>query len=346
MVDAMTPRERVIRAVTFGTPDRIPLKHNITGAAVIKHGRALLDILDRYPDDYGTDTSFAKLMEQRQAAGSRLDKDEERTDEWGCVWRVRQDGMMGQVVRHPLADWRALAAYKLPPAPEPTPDVVEKKRQQLSERMKTYYTYGGGAWIWERMQLLRGDVDIMIDLMDRRPEVGELADLLFDHAKRAMTPGLLAGCDGVDIGDDWGNQEQLRINPRLWREFFKPRYRKLFAFLHGHNAHIRFHSCGHILEILPDLIEVGADIINIQSSCMPMDDLARACRGKVCLEVDIDRQYEMPYGAPADVRRRAKTCFDTLASPEGGFIWLTEIGPDVPLKNVEAYYQVCRELSG
>ena len=100
----MIPRERVIKAVTFGTPDRAPLKHNITGSAVLKHGEALLKILERYPDDFGTDTSFPGLMQRRAQQGGQLDKDEEETDEWGCVWRSRQDGILGQVVRHPLAD--------------------------------------------------------------------------------------------------------------------------------------------------------------------------------------------------------------------------------------------------
>jgi len=212
--------------------------------------------------------------------------------------------------------------------------------------MQTWYTFGAGAWVWERMQLLRGDVDVMIDLAEGNPKAAELADLLFGHAKRALESALLAGCDAVDIGDDWGNQEQLRISPKLWREFFRPRYEQLFRFVHDHDAHVRFHSCGHILEIIPDLIEVGVDILNIQSSCMPLDELVHVARGKVCLEVDIDRQYEMPHGTPDDVRRRAKACFDALTLPEGGFVWLTEIGPDVPLANVEALYEVCRELGG
>lgn len=342
----MTPRERVIKTVTFGTPDRAPLKHNVTGAAVLRHGEALLQILRRFPDDFGTDTSYPDLMRKRAEAGGRLDKNEETCDEWGCVWRARQDGVMGQVIRHPLADWKALDSYRFPPAPEATPAAVEQRRRGLSERMKTWYSYGGGCWIWERMQLLRGDVDIMMDLMDRCPEVIRLTDRLFDYAERIMKPGLLAGCDAVDIGDDWGNQAQLRIPPGLWREIFRPRYERLFRFVHDHDAHVRFHSCGHILEILPDLIAVGADIVNIQSSCMPLDALARACRGKVCLEVDIDRQYQMPHGTPEEVRRRARECWEALATPEGGFIWLTEIGPDVPLDNVAAYYEACRELSG
>ncbi len=334
-----------MRAVTYGTPDRIPMRHNVSGAAVIKHGEELLDILSRFPDDFGTDTSHADAMRRRAQGGADITNDASTTDEYGCVWRVRQDGMMGQVLHHPLADWAALDAYELPPVPDATPEVVEENRQVLSERMKTYYAFGGSCWIWERMQLLRGDEAIMIDLMEERPEVEELADRLFDYAARVFKPGLLAGCDAIDIGDDWGDQQRLRINPRIWRRIFGPRYERLFDFVHQHGAHVRFHSCGHVLEILPDLIDAGADIINIQSSCMPLEDLRRTCLGKVCLEVDIGRQYEMPTGTPDEVRARAAACRDALASPEGGFIWLTEIGPDVPLANVEAYYEATQALS-
>lgn len=339
----MTPRERVIRAVTFGTPDRIAMRHNVTGAAVLRHGQALLDVLARFPDDFGSDTSYEALMSQRAEAGPALDDDVEQTDEWGCVWRVRQRGMMGQVVKHPLADWKAFESYELPPVPPVTDELIEEKRQAFSDRMENWYTFGAGCWLWERMQLLRGDVAILMDLADGRPEVAELADRLFDYARRVFEPALRAGCDAVDIGDDWGNQEQLRINPRLWRSVFRPRYQSLFQYVHDHGAHVRFHSCGYVLDIVPDLIDIGADIINVQSSCMPLDQLARAARGKVCLEVDIDRQYEMPHGTPADVRRRVRACYEALATPEGGVIWLTEIGPDVPLENVAALYEAYRE---
>ena len=342
----MTPRERVIKAVTFGSPDRVPMRHNITGSAVIKHGDVLLNILNRYPDDFGTDTSFPDQMRRRTELGQDLHKDQEHTDEWGCVWRVRQDGIMGQVIQHPLADWKALSHYQFPPTPEPTPELIADKRRAFDERKKRWYTFGAGCWLWERMQLLRGDADLMMDLMDGRPEAAELADRLFNYARCVFEPALAAGCDAVDIGDDWGDQKQLRIPPDIWRSFFRPRYQRLFQFVHDHEAHVRFHSCGHILEILPDLIEIGADIINVQSSCMPLDEVAAAARGRVCLEVDIDRQYEMPHGTPDDVRRRAQDCYAALAVPEGGYIWLTEIGPDVPLENVDAYYAACRELSG
>jgi hypothetical protein len=342
----MTPRERVLRAVTFGTPDRVPLKHNLTGSAVLRHGEALLEILARYPDDYGTDTTFPDLMARRAERGGRIETDEERTDEWGCTWRHRQDGIFGMVTCRPLEDWSALDGYTPPPVPECTPELVAQRRRAFDERRKTWYTYGAGCMIWERMQFLRGDASILMDLADGRPEVERLADMLFDYARRLFEPSLLAGCDGVDVGDDWGNQAQLRIRPESWRRVFRPRYRELFQFVHQHRAHVRFHTCGHVLEILPELIEVGVDVLNIQSSCMPLDELARLARGKVCLEVDIDRQYEMPHGTPADVRRRTKECFDALALPAGAFIWLTEIGPDVPLENVAAYYEACRELGG
>lgn len=340
----MTARERVLRAITFAGPDRAPLRHNVTGAAVIKHGERLLDILAQYPDDYGTVTTFPTFMERRRERRGRVETDEQTTDAWGCVWRHRQDGLFGMCIGRPLEDWAALDAYDPPPLPPCTPELVEERRRLFAEKKQKWYVSGGGCMIWERMQLLRGDANLMMDLVDRRPEVERLADMLFDWARRLFEPSLLAGCDGVEVGDDWGNQSRLRIRPEVWRCVFKPRYQDLFRFVHNHDALVRFHSCGHVLEILPDLVEIGVDVLNIQSSCMPLPELARLTRGKLCLEVDIDRQYEMPYGTPADVRRRAEACFEALWRPEGGFVWLTEIGPDVPLENVAAYYEACREL--
>jgi len=339
-------RQRVFRAVHFQHPDRPPMRHNITGAAVVRYGQALLDILEEFPDDFGTDTTFPQWMELHRQRAGRLDIDEETVDEWGCRWRHRRDGMFGMVVERPLETWSALETYRLPPVPSHEQDTIARLRRELAERRNRWFTFGAGCMIWERMQFLRGDANILMDIAEGRPEVERLADMVFDYARRLFEASLETGVDCVAVGDDWGNQDQLRIRPEQWRRIFKPRYRELFQVVHERGGLVRFHSCGYILDIIPDLIEIGVDILNVQSSCMPLQDLAEAARGRVCLEVDIDRQYQMPHGTPDDVRRRAEACYQVLALPEGGFIWLTEIGPDVPLENVRAYYEAACQLNG
>ncbi len=100
------------------------------------------------------------------------------------------------------------------------------------------------------------------------------------------------------------------------------------------------HTDGHILEIIPDLIEVGVNVLNPQSRANGLDHLRRACKGKVCVDLDLDRQL-FPFGSPREIDAHVREAVEKLGSPEGG-LWLkAEIGFDVPLENIQA---ICAAL--
>ncbi len=100
------------------------------------------------------------------------------------------------------------------------------------------------------------------------------------------------------------------------------------------------HTDGHIVEIIPDLIDVGVSVLNPQSRANGLDALGRACRGKVCVDLDLDRQL-FPFGTPQEIEGHVREAVETLGSPQGG-LWLkAEIGDDVPLENIQA---ICMAL--
>jgi hypothetical protein len=100
------------------------------------------------------------------------------------------------------------------------------------------------------------------------------------------------------------------------------------------------HSDGHIAEIVPDLVDCGVNVINPQVRANGLEALAEACRGKVCVDLDLDRQL-FPFCTPQDIDDHVRQAVKALGSPEGG-LWLkAEIGFDVPLENVEA---ICMAL--
>ncbi len=88
--------------------------------------------------------------------------------------------------------------------------------------------------------------------------------------------------------------------------------------------------------IIPDLIELGADVLNPQCNCMPRERLGSLIAGKVCLLGDLDRQWTLPRGTPQDVRRAVREDVDTYGRYQGGLVARGEIAGDVPLENVEA----------
>ncbi len=99
-----------------------------------------------------------------------------------------------------------------------------------------------------------------------------------------------------------------------------------------------------IMEIVPDLVEIGLNVINPQFSCMDLKELGKITNHKLCISTDVDRQQVLPFGTPEEVREYVRNVFELLARPEGGLIWRGEVGPDVPLENVEAMLKAFYEF--
>jgi uroporphyrinogen decarboxylase len=150
--------------------------------------------------------------------------------------------------------------------------------------------------------------------------------------------------------DDLGSQQGLLISPEMYREFIKPRQKKLFDFIKrkAPGVKILFHSCGSVYEIIPDLIEVGADILNpVQVTAASMDSLK--LKKEFGSEITfwgggVDTQEILPRGTAQQVRDEVKRRIDDLA-PGGGFVFATvhNIQEDVPIENIIALLETLRE---
>jgi uroporphyrinogen decarboxylase len=156
--------------------------------------------------------------------------------------------------------------------------------------------------------------------------------------------------DIVQEGDDYGGQDDLLLRPESWRELFKPRLRQLLATIRAGAPHAKlfFHSCGSILSIIPDLIEVGVDILNpVQVAAAGMDSAAlKAEFGDelVFWGGGVDTQHVLPTGTPQQVADEVRRRVEDLA-PGGGFVFNTvhNIQADVPPENLLAMRQALEE---
>jgi hypothetical protein len=104
------------------------------------------------------------------------------------------------------------------------------------------------------------------------------------------------------------------------------------------------HTDGHIWEIIPDLIDCGVSVINPQVGANGLDNLAAVCKGKVCVDIDLNRQM-FPFWKPADIDAHVREAVETLGSPEGGLWIKAEIGDDVPLENIKAICDALEKYS-
>jgi uroporphyrinogen decarboxylase len=96
------------------------------------------------------------------------------------------------------------------------------------------------------------------------------------------------------------------------------------------------HSDGYIMDILDILNRYGVDIINAQDLCNGIDNLARELKGKVCLDLDIDRQSVIPFGTPKDIDDLIREEVMKLGSKNGGLMFTCGIYPPTPLENIDA----------
>jgi uroporphyrinogen-III decarboxylase len=151
--------------------------------------------------------------------------------------------------------------------------------------------------------------------------------------------------DGLHFADDWGGQQTLLIHPQTWRRIFKPRYAEMFKRTHDAGMDVWYHTDGRINDIFGDLIEIGVNVINCQVAVVGHDWVAANVRGKVAFRTDIDRQKVLPFVSPTQVKEEVQRTFEACSTPAGGLIACGEVGPDVPLQNIQAMYDAFREYS-
>lgn len=336
----MTKRERILRCFEFRSPDRMPIEVAYYPGAVIKYGQKLYDLLSRYPNDFGPEVFDPYQGETRELDTEFHYSD---TDPWGVEWEGRYEGIHGVTIGHPLADLSRLETYKAPPASVPHGDGFDQCKASVEEAKRTGSAVAGwgGPWVgglnlFERMQWLRGMEDLLCDFAVGAPELDTIADTIVEANLKEIAYGGEAGVDVMGFADDWGTQERLLISPEKWRSFFKPRYKRMFDACHSYGAKVSFHSDGQILSIVPDLIEVGVDIMRPQFSCLDIRELASMTKGRITMVMDPDRQRILPFGTPDQVRSHIREIVEVFGLPEGGLVGRGEVMSDVPLENAEA----------
>jgi uroporphyrinogen-III decarboxylase len=214
---------------------------------------------------------------------------------------------------------------------------VESERI-LRDYQDEYWIVGDtSTTIFEAAWALRGYEQLMMDFVED-PDLAEtILEIPYRFNLTAAEILVRMGVDMIWLGDDVGQQHRMLFSPKLWRRFFKPRMANFIATLKAINPQLKiaYHSDGCIYPIIPDLIEIGLDVLNpIQPASMDPVKLKREYGRHLCFWGSIDEQHTLPFGTPGDVRREVQERLRTLGA-HGGLI----IGPthnvqlDTPLEN-------------
>lgn len=340
--ETMTPRERWLAVITRKTPDRIPMDYWATGEATQNLLRYLNCDFEEACKRLHLDIPFS--------VGGRYvgPPPKEGEDIWGLRYRQVNygTGIYNEVVNAPLAHYKSAeeidANYSWP-----KPDYWDYSH--LPELIKGHEhepIRGGGSEPFLQYKLLRGEEQAFVDLVEN-PEIvhyclDKLFDLAYENTLRIFEtiPGKVMI---TYVAEDLGSQTGLLYSPKQIREFLLPRMKRMIELTKQHGSFVFHHSDGAIRDILPDLIDIGIEVLNpIQWRCAGMDreGLKRDFGRKLVFHGAVDNQYTLPFGTVDEVRQEVLDNYRILGQ-DGGYILAPchNIQAVTPPENIVAMYE-------
>jgi uroporphyrinogen decarboxylase len=352
----LTSKERVLTAIEHRQPDRVPVDF---GA----HGQVCVD-LRRYlglPQDASLHALFevdlagvGPAIKQHASPICYADPTREVTpdglfiDLWGVGFRRAQTptGEYIDIAHHPLAGSRSLADLQAHTYMSPD-DWDYAGIRAAAESLSQYAVGVHCRGTFEISWFIRGMDDLLLDLALEPAKACAVLDRVQQPLLERLRRILEAGGDAVDIAeynDDVGSQNGLLVSPEMWRRYLKPRIAEVFALVRSHGRRVRYHSCGAVRDILPDLIDLGLDILNpVQPLARGMEPTAlkRDFGRHLTFHGGIDMQDFLPRARGPGVRDETRRLLDIL-NADGGWIACAShnLQPDTPPANIVAMYEV------
>lgn len=311
----MTGYEIIKGNINFTKPERIGLRFDRIGGAE-KSDVCRIFVLP--PKDKRKPGVYSVSKKVRPVAGEY--------DEWGCLWESDDatGSDMGQVANVPIEDWDDFDSFEFPdPKAEGRFDGLEEALDE-AKRKGLYVQLNSPQCIFERMHFLRGFEDTLMDCIAEPENIERLAEKLADYQIGIIEEAYRLGKGRIhcyDTTDDWGTQQNLMMSPDIFREIFKPQYKRVFDKAHECGMDIRLHTDGKVNDIIEDFIELGVNILNIhQPRLVGIDEVSKIARGRICFEAAVDIQSTLPTGDKALIEQEVKELVEKWATPEGGLI--------------------------
>ncbi|MFA6133315.1 MAG: uroporphyrinogen decarboxylase family protein [Phycisphaerae bacterium] len=267
---------------------------------------------------------------------------------WGTRTRPIQyaTGLYYEQCFYPLADATSIDDLERFNWPKAEWFDYSQLAAQAAELHKTQVVSCGYMAPFTYHLYLRGLEQMLMDpLLDpdfTRHFLGRLSDFMYDHHRRIFeaADGLI---DITQVTDDYGMQTGPMISLETFREFYKPHVARFAALAHEFGVKVFHHDDGAMRDFIPDLLEVGIDVLNpIQWRCpgMEIEGLKRDFGSRLCFHGGVDNQQTLPFGTPDDVRAEVRHLIDVLAGDRTGFILAPchNIQACTPIENILAMY--------
>ena len=188
----------------------------------------------------------------------------------------------------------------------------------------------------------------MIDLMINKEFAKALLDKITEIHSGKARKFAEAGADVVMLGDDIATQRDMMMNPNLWRQMIKPHLAEVIksAKTAKNDILVLYHSDGNIKKVIPDLIEIGVDILNpVQPECMDPIEIKEMYGNRLSFWGTLGTQAILPFGTPTEVKEECKKMIEKVGDGGGLLLAPTHvIEPEVPWENLIAFLEAVGEF--
>jgi len=339
----MTSKERVHAALRREPADRVPIFMWYHPQTRERLGRLLEVPPQHVPAVMGDDIRQTWVSNNYAMEGIVHERDgQSHVDEWGIEW-TRIDGF-NQISKYPLANAgrEQMLQYRFP---LDRLDLLVGLMKPVMEFKRDYFTgCDVSPCVFEMYWRLQGMEKTLIEIA--------LQPALAKEMMRRCTEFSIAlseaACRRFDfdwlwLGDDAGGQRSMLMSPGMWRDMVKPLLKENADVAKKRGLYVAFHSCGAIRPIIPDLIEIGVDVLNpIQCNCPGMHppELKREFGSKLAFMGGVDTQGVLPNGTAGQVRRATAELLEGMTCDGGGYIFAAShtVPPETPDENIFAMY--------
>ncbi|MCL2740675.1 MAG: hypothetical protein FWE70_01000 [Oscillospiraceae bacterium] len=354
----MTSRERLLTAMSGGIPDRVPrdIAWGMTPMAyeTFKANTGETDYMAYFKVDYrhvGMAPSKRKFDFTHYYEGRGLDLSKLRINDQGVGYMSSEQTSWHYThLFSPLAgrhDLNSIVDF-------PIHDLSEPHRYaHLGQATEELHARGLGVaaplatTLYETAWQLRGLDEFLTDMYENPEIIDCLLERLTLLRIRAAELHVGSGADVLMLGDDVATQKGMLMSPALWRRFFKPRMARIIdaAKAVRPGIHVFYHSDGDPTEIIPELLEIGVNVLNpIQPECMDPVAIKAKYGTRAALWGGIGIQHTLPFGSAEDVRAEVRERMATLGKGGGYICGPTHvIAPEVPWANMKALYDAIDE---
>lgn len=273
-------------------------------------------------------------------------------DPWGCVWKTTDDGIMGAVHGHPLETWDGFETYKVPD-PDTTDGTYPVDWRNIAGNVRKERAAGrivilelphGHTFL--RLQDIRGYTNLMGDMADEHPNLLKLIGMIAEFNEHIVLKYLALEPDIFGYAEDLGMQVGPLISPPHFKKYIKPIYRRLIKHSLDKGCIVHMHSDGDIRVLVDDLVEAGIEVINLQDRVNGIDWIAQKFAGRICVDLDIDRQRITRFGSPREIDSFIREEVEKLGSSRGGLMMVYGMYPGVPVENAKSVMDAMEKYMG